>query len=58
MQYIPSTINDKIQVVYDNNMVVGAVLVVGAYYFYTQDIKTMTQLPSYTEATSDLASSF
>lgn len=58
IQYIPNSINEKIKIVYDNNVVVGGVLIAGAYYFYTQDIKKSTPgLPSYSEATSDLASS-
>lgn len=57
LQYIPNDINDKIDVVYKNNTIIGAVLIIGAYYFYTTE-KTITQrLPSYTEATSDLVSS-
>ncbi len=58
LQYIPKDINDKIEIVYTNNTVVGAILIVGAYYFYTNNIKSIQQrLPSYTEATSELVSS-
>jgi hypothetical protein len=58
LQYIPQNINDKLTVVYQNNTIVGAVLIVGAYYFYTQNIKSsQPKLPSYTEATSELVSS-
>lgn len=58
LQYVPKDINDKINVVYTNNTVVGAVLIVGAYYLYTKDLKSIqTRLPSYTEATSELVSS-
>lgn len=57
LQYVPKNINDKIEIVYTNNTIVGAVLIVGAYYFYTQDLNPIQRLPSYTEATSDLFSS-
>jgi uncharacterized membrane-anchored protein len=58
LQNIPQNINDKLTVVYQNNTIVGAVLIAGAYYFYTKDLKsTQPKLPSYTEATSELVSS-
>ena len=56
LQYVPKNINDKIEIVYTNNTIVGAVLIVAAYYLYTKDIKQIQGLPSY-EATSDLFSS-
>lgn len=55
LQYVPKDINDKIEIVYTNNTLVGAVLIVGAYYFYTKSIQT--RLPSYSETTSELFSS-
>lgn len=58
LQYVPKNINDKLEIVYKNNTIVGAVLIAGAYYFYTQNLKsTQPRLPSYTEATSELVSS-
>lgn len=57
LQYVPKNINDKIEIVYTNNTIVGAILIVGAYYLYTKDLKPNQILPSYTEATSDLFSS-
>ena len=51
---IPAPINAYLGVVYDNNTVVGAVLLLGAYYMYTQDAKKTTV---YMSGTSDLASS-
>lgn len=58
LQYIPDNINDKIEVVYKNNTIIGTILIIGAYYLYTNEVKSITQrLPSYSEATSDLVSS-
>ena len=58
LQYIPDNINDKIEVVYKNNTIIGAILIVGAYYLFTIEVKSITQrLPSYSEATSDFVSS-
>lgn len=58
LQYIPQNINDKIEVVYQNNTIIGAVLIVAAYYLYTKEQTLATpRLPSYTEATSELVSS-
>lgn len=55
LQYIPKDINDKLDIVYQNNTIVGSILITGAYYFYTQNIKSYQ--PSYTESTSELVSS-
>lgn len=58
LQYIPENINDKIQVVYKNNTIVGAILIAGAYYLFTNQVTSIAQrLPSYSEATSELVSS-
>jgi uncharacterized membrane-anchored protein len=58
LQYVPKNINDKLEIVYKNNTIIGAVLIAGAYYFYTKDQKSIQpRLPSYTEATSELVSS-
>jgi len=58
LQYIPENINDKIQVVYQNNTIVGAILIAGAYYLFTNQVTSISQrLPSYSEATSELVSS-
>ena len=55
LQYIPKDINDKLNIVYQNNTIVGSILITCAYYFYTQNIKSSQ--PSYTESTSELVSS-
>ena len=58
LQYIPENINDKLEVVYKNNTIVGAILIAGAYYLFTNQVTSIEQrLPSYSEATSELVSS-
>lgn len=55
-QNIPSQVNSYIGFMYDNNTIVGAILIVGAYYMYTQEIKSSVLI--YNQGTSDFASSF
>ena len=44
--------------VYKNNTIVGAILIAGAYYLFTNQVTSIAQrLPSYSEATSELVSS-
>jgi uncharacterized membrane-anchored protein len=58
LQYVPQNINNKLTVVYENNTIVGAVLIFGSYYLYNKDLMSSRQrLPSYTEPTSELISS-
>jgi uncharacterized membrane-anchored protein len=60
LEYIPSTINDKLNIVYNNSTVVGGILIFLSYYLYTidmqkQSVTPVTQFPSF-EPTSDLTS--
>ena len=58
LQYIPRNINDQIRVVYENNTIIGSVIIVVAYYLYTKEkILVVPRLPSYSESTSELVSS-
>ena len=38
-QNMPSQLNAYLGFVYDNNTIMGAILVIGAYYLYTQEMK-------------------
>lgn len=60
LEYIPSTINDKLKIVYNNSTVIGGILIFLSYYIYTTDLQKqtitpITQFPSF-ETTSDLTS--
>lgn len=55
-QNIPSQINSYIGFIYDNNTIVGAILIIGAYYMYTQEMKSSVLM--YRGTTSDIPSSF
>ena len=52
-QNLPSQINSSIGFVYDNNTVVGGILLVGTYYLYTQQMKQMGITPMQGSSSSE-----